>query len=143
MKKFFLFAFVSTVFAVSCGNNHQQTMSSSNSDTTNLDRKWWKEAVVYQIYPISFKDSNGDGVGDLKGITSKLDYIKSLGVDVIWLNPIFSSPNKDNGYDISDYKNIMQQFGAMDYFNTLLKRMHERNLKLLMNFVVNHSSDQH
>lgn len=143
MKKLFLFSFVSTVFAVSYGNNHQQTMSSANSDTTNLDRKWWKEAVVYQIYPRSFKDSDGDGVGDLKGITSKLDYVKSLGVDVIWLNPIYSSPNGDNGYDISDYKNIMQQFGTMNDFDTLLKGMHERGLKLVMDLVVNHSSDQH
>ncbi len=118
-------------------------MSSSNSDTTNLDRKWWKEAVVYQIYPLSFNDSNGDGIGDLKGITSKLDYVKSLGVDVIWLNPIYSSPNKDNGYDISDYKNIMQAFGTMNDFDDLLKGMHERGLKLVMDLVVNHSSDQH
>jgi len=118
-------------------------MSSSNSHTTNLERKWWKEAVVYQIYPLSFKDSNGDGIGDLKGIASKLDYIKSLGADVIWLNPIYSSPNKDNGYDISDYKNIMQAFGTMDDFDTLLNGMHERGLKLVMDLVVNHSSDQH
>ena len=76
-------------------------------------RKWWKEAVVYQIYPRSFKDSNGDGIGDLRGITSKLDYLKSLGVDVIWLNPVFSSPNDDNGYDISDYRGIMKEFGTM------------------------------
>lgn len=118
-------------------------MSTENTDAANLERKWWKEAVVYQIYPLSFKDSNGDGIGDLKGIASKLDYIKSLGVDVIWLNPIYSSPNKDNGYDISDYKNIMQAFGTMDDFDDLLKGMHERGLKLVMDLVVNHSSDQH
>lgn len=118
-------------------------MSSSNSQTTSLDRKWWKEAVVYQIYPLSFKDSDSDGIGDLKGILSKLDYIKSLGVDVVWLNPIYSSPNKDNGYDISDYKNIAHQFGTMDDFDNLLKGMHERGLKLVMDLVVNHSSDQH
>ena len=106
-------------------------------------RKWWKEAVVYQIYPRSFKDSNGDGVGDLKGISSKLDYLKSLGIDVIWLNPIFSSPNDDNGYDISDYRAIMQEFGTMQDFDELLKGMHDRHLKLVLDLVVNHSSDEH
>ena len=106
-------------------------------------RKWWKEAVVYQIYPRSFKDSNGDGVGDLKGITSKLDYLKSLGIDVIWLNPIFSSPNDDNGYDISDYQGIMKEFGTMQDFDGLLKGMHDRGLKLVLDLVVNHSSDEH
>ena len=108
-----------------------------------LDRKWWKEAVVYQIYPRSFKDSDGDGVGDLKGIISKLDYLKSLGVDIIWLNPIYSSPNADNGYDISDYQNIMKEFGTMQDFDALLKGMHERGIKLVMDLVVNHSSDEH
>ena len=118
-------------------------MSSTNPDKLNIDRKWWKEAVVYQIYPLSFKDSDGDGVGDLNGITSKLDYIKSLGIDVIWLNPIYLSPNGDNGYDISDYKNIMQAFGSMADFDALLKGMHKCGLKLVMDLVVNHSSDQH
>jgi oligo-1,6-glucosidase len=107
------------------------------------EKKWWKEAVVYQIYPRSFKDSDGDGVGDLKGIISKLDYIKSLGVDVVWLNPIYSSPNDDNGYDISDYRNIMKEFGTLDDFDALIKGMHERNIKLVMDLVVNHSSDEH
>ncbi|MBS1934253.1 MAG: alpha-glucosidase [Bacteroidetes bacterium] len=107
------------------------------------DRKWWKEAVVYQVYPRSFKDGNGDGVGDLKGITSKLDYIKSLGVDVVWLNPIFSSPNADNGYDISDYRGIMKEFGTMQDFDELLKGMHERGIKLVLDLVANHSSDEH
>ncbi|MDF2432243.1 MAG: oligo,6-glucosidase [Mucilaginibacter sp.] len=111
--------------------------------STIKDRKWWKEAVVYQIYPRSFKDNNGDGVGDLKGIISKLDYIKSLGVDVVWLNPIYSSPNDDNGYDVSDYRNIMSDFGTMDDFNTMLKGMHDRGIKLVMDLVVNHSSDEH
>ena len=106
-------------------------------------REWWKEAVVYQIYPRSFKDSNGDGIGDLKGITSKLDYLKSLGIDVVWLNPIFSSPNDDNGYDISDYRGIMKEFGTMQDFDELLKGMHDRKLKLVMDLVVNHSSDEH
>jgi oligo-1,6-glucosidase len=114
------------------------------ADTSGVaDRKWWKEAVVYQLYPRSFKDSNGDGVGDLKGIISKLDYLKSLGIDVIWLNPIYSSPNDDNGYDISDYRNIMKEFGTMEDFDALLKGMHERKIKLVMDLVVNHCSDEH
>lgn len=108
-----------------------------------IDRKWWKEAVVYQVYPRSFKDNDGDGIGDLKGIISKLDYIKSLGVDVVWLNPIYSSPNDDNGYDVSDYRNIMKDFGTMDDFDVLLKGMHARSIKLVMDLVVNHSSDEH
>src|SRR5947207_2532873 len=108
-----------------------------------VNRKWWKEAVVYQIYPRSFKDSDGDGIGDLKGIISKLDYIKSLGVNAVWLNPIYTSPNDDNGYDVSDYRNIMKDFGTMEDFNALLKGMHERNIKLVMDIVVNHSSDEH
>jgi oligo-1,6-glucosidase len=99
--------------------------------------------VVYQIYPRSFKDFDGDGVGDLKGIISKLDYIKSLGVDVIWLNPIYASPNADNGYDISDYENIMKEFGTMRDFDSLLDGLHQRNIKLVMDLVVNHSSDEH
>jgi oligo-1,6-glucosidase len=108
-----------------------------------IDKKWWKEAVVYQIYPRSFKDTDGDGVGDLKGIISKLDYIKSLGIDVVWLNPIFGSPNADNGYDISDYQSIMKEFGTMEDFDALLKGMHDRGLKLVLDLVVNHSSDEH
>ena len=106
-------------------------------------RTWWKEAVVYQIYPRSFKDTDGDGVGDLKGIISKLDYIQSLGIDVVWLNPIYGSPNDDNGYDISDYEGIMKEFGTMQDFDEMLKGMHERNIKLVMDLVVNHSSDEH
>jgi oligo-1,6-glucosidase len=115
--------------------------------TTNkkdsLDRKWWKEAIVYQVYPRSFKDSDGDGIGDLKGIISKLDYIKSLGVDAVWLNPIYGSPNDDNGYDVSDYRGIMKDFGTMADFGLLLKGMHDRGIKLVMDLVVNHSSDEH
>ena len=107
------------------------------------DRKWWKEAVVYQIYPRSFKDSDGDGVGDLRGIISKLDYVKSLGVDMVWLNPVYASPNKDNGYDISDYQNIMKEFGTMADFDTLLAGFHQRGIKIFMDLVVNHCSDQH
>ncbi|NOT74288.1 MAG: alpha-glucosidase [Cyclobacteriaceae bacterium] len=107
------------------------------------DHKWWKEAVVYQLYPRSFKDSNADGIGDLKGIISKLDYLKSLGIDVVWLNPVYSSPNDDNGYDISDYRNIMKDFGTMEDFDELLKGLHDRGIKLVMDVVVNHSSDEH
>lgn len=107
------------------------------------EQKWWKEAIVYQIYPRSFKDSDGDGIGDLKGILSKLDYIKSLGVTAVWLNPVYSSPNDDNGYDISDYRNIMREFGTMADFDALLKGLHDRNIKLVMDLVVNHSSDEH
>ncbi|RKS99120.1 alpha-glucosidase [Flavobacterium sp. 123] len=109
----------------------------------NVDPKWWKEATVYQIYPRSFKDSDGDGVGDLKGIISKLDYVKSLGIDAVWLNPIYTSPNDDNGYDISDYREIMKDFGTMEDFDLLLKEMHKRDIKLIMDLVVNHSSDEH
>ncbi len=105
--------------------------------------EWWKEAIVYQIYPRSFKDTNNDGIGDLQGIISKLDYVKSLGVDVIWLNPIYGSPNDDNGYDISDYRSIMNEFGTMQDFDELLSAMHQRKLKLVMDLVVNHSSDEH
>ncbi len=107
------------------------------------DAKWWKQAVVYQIYPRSFKDSDGDGVGDLKGIISKLDYIKSLGIDAVWLNPIYTSPNDDNGYDISNYREIMKDFGTMEDFDVLLQEMHKRKIKLIMDLVVNHSSDEH
>ena len=107
------------------------------------DRQLWKEAVVYQVYPRSFKDSDGDGIGDLRGIISKLDYIKSLGVDVVWLNPAYQSPNDDNGYDISDYRSIMKDFGSMADFNDLLKGLHARKIKLVMDLVVNHTSDEH
>lgn len=121
----------------------KQKTASEQDDNSSNDKKWWKEAVVYQLYPRSFKDSDGDGIGDLKGIISKLDYIKSLGVDVIWLNPIYASPNDDNGYDISDYRNIMREFGTMADFDSLLKGMHDRQMKLVMDLVVNHSSDEH
>ena len=105
--------------------------------------KWWKEAIVYQIYPRSFKDSNGDGIGDLRGIISKLDYLESLGVDVVWINPVYASPNDDNGYDISDYQKIMTEFGTMQDFNELLTGLHQRKIKLVMDLVVNHTSDEH
>lgn len=106
-------------------------------------KKWWKEAVVYQIYPRSFQDSNGDGVGDLNGIRSRLSYLKELGIDVIWLSPIYQSPNDDNGYDISDYKNIMAEFGTMEDFDVLLKEAHDLQIRIVMDLVVNHSSDEH
>jgi oligo-1,6-glucosidase len=108
-----------------------------------MEKQWWKESVVYQIYPRSFMDSNGDGIGDLRGIISKLDYLKKLGVDVIWLSPVYKSPNDDNGYDISDYQNIMDEFGTMEDMDELLKQMHDRGMKLMMDLVVNHSSDEH
>ena len=108
-----------------------------------LNNEWWKEEIVYQIYPRSFKDTNGDGIGDLKGIIEKLDYIQSLGVTAVWLNPIYSSPNDDNGYDVSDYRNIMKDFGTMKDFDLLLEGLHKRGLKLIMDIVVNHSSDEH
>lgn len=108
-----------------------------------IKQAWWKEAIVYQIYPRSFKDSNGDGIGDLRGIIEKLDYIESLGVDAVWLNPIFRSPNDDGGYDISDYYTIQPEFGTMADFDELLKGLHHRKLKLIMDLVLNHSSDEH
>ncbi len=121
----------------------EQVGAPPKTDHIQQNRKWWKEAVVYQIYPRSFKDSNGDGVGDLKGIVSKLDYIKSLGVDVVWLNPVYQSPNDDNGYDISDYRSIQPEFGTMADFDELLAGLHQRGIKLVMDLVVNHSSDEH
>jgi len=117
---------------------------SYHTDAQNIEgRKWWKEAIVYQIYPRSFKDQDGDGIGDLKGIISKLDYIQSLGVNVVWLNPVYSSPNDDNGYDVSDYRDIMKDFGTMADFDSLLSGMHRRGIRLVMDLVVNHSSDEH
>ena len=105
--------------------------------------KWYKDAVVYQIYPRSFCDSNGDGIGDIQGIISKLDYIKDLGVNAVWLSPIYKSPNDDNGYDISDYRDIMDEFGTLDDFKQMVKGMHDRGIKLIMDLVVNHTSDEH
>ena len=110
---------------------------------TATENKWWKEAVVYQLYPRSFQDSDGDGVGDLKGITQRLDYLQSLGINAIWLNPICASPNDDNGYDISDYRAIMKEMGTMQDFDEMLAGMKKRNIKLIMDLVLNHSSDEH
>ena len=108
-----------------------------------MEKKWWKESVVYQIYPRSFKDSNGDGVGDLNGITEKLDYLAKLGIDVIWLSPVYRSPNDDNGYDISDYRAIMDDFGTMSDFDRMLDEAHRRGIRIVMDLVVNHTSDEH
>ncbi|MCI6668132.1 MAG: alpha-glucosidase [Romboutsia timonensis] len=108
-----------------------------------MEKKWWKEAVAYQIYPRSFMDSNNDGIGDLQGIISKLDYLKDLGIDVIWICPVYKSPNDDNGYDISDYQDIMSDFGTMEDFNELLSEIHKRNMKIIIDLVINHTSDEH
>lgn len=108
-----------------------------------MKTRWYKDAVVYQIYPRSFCDGNGDGVGDIRGIISKLDYIKSLGVDAVWLSPVYKSPNDDNGYDISDYRDIMDEFGTLDDWKEMIAGMHERGIRLVMDLVVNHTSDEH
>ncbi len=108
-----------------------------------MKKNWWKEAIGYQIYPRSFKDSNGDGIGDLRGIISKLDYLKELGIDVIWICPMYKSPNDDNGYDISDYQDIMEDFGVMADFDELLTKVHKRGMKLIIDLVINHTSDEH
>ena len=108
-----------------------------------MKKAWWKESVVYQVYPRSFCDSDGDGIGDLRGIISKLDYLKELGINVIWMSPIYRSPNDDNGYDISDYQEIMEEFGTMADFDELLAGAHERGIKIVMDLVVNHTSDEH
>ncbi|MGL4867592.1 MAG: alpha-glucosidase, partial [Cetobacterium sp.] len=108
-----------------------------------INKKWWHKSIVYQVYPRSFKDTNGDGIGDIKGIIEKLDYIKNLGADVIWLSPIYKSPNDDMGYDISDYMGIMDEFGTMEDVDTLIKEANEKGIKIIMDLVVNHTSDEH
>ena len=108
-----------------------------------MKKTWWKEAVVYQIYTRSFKDTSGDGVGDLNGVTEKLDYLQSLGIDIIWLNPMYKSPNVDNGYDVSDYRDIMDEMGTMEDFDHMLEQIHSRGMKLILDLVLNHTSDQH
>lgn len=110
---------------------------------TVMEKRWWKESIVYQIYPRSFKDSNGDGIGDLNGITEKMDYLQKLGINVLWLSPVYQSPNDDNGYDISDYQAIMDEFGTMKDFDRMLEAAHEHGIKLVMDLVVNHTSDEH
>ena len=128
-KQPWILVFLLSYVAISCNNSQTKE---SNVTETNSQKKWWKEAVVYQIYPRSFQDSDGDGVGDLKGLTGKLDYVKSLGIDIVWLNPIYGSPNADNGYDISNYDDIMKEFGTMSDFDVMLKAMHDRGIKLVM-----------
>ena len=113
------------------------------TDEGEMQEKWWKEAVIYQIYPRSFYDSNGDGIGDLNGIYEKLDYLQELGVTAVWCSPFYDSPNDDNGYDIRDYKAIMKEFGTMEDFDKLLSEMHKRGMKLIVDLVVNHTSDEH
>ena len=108
-----------------------------------MQKVWWKEAVAYEIYPRSFMDSNEDGIGDLQGVISRLDYLKDLGIDVIWVCPIYRSSNNDNGYDISDYQDIMTEFGSMADFDQLLAEIHNRGMRLIMDLVLNHTSDEH
>ncbi len=141
LPNIFILLLIVVCIGASCTSAETKKSASSSNDSSGS--KWWKEAIVYQIYPRSFKDSDGDGIGDLKGIISKLDYINSLGVTAVWINPFYSSPNDDNGYDISDYRGIMKEFGTMEDFDVLLKGMHDRGIKLVMDLVVNHSSDEH
>lgn len=109
---------------------------------TVIERKWWKDGVVYQIYPASFKDSNGDGIGDLNGILSELDYIQSIGVDIIWICPMYDSPQVDMGYDISDYENVYPPYGTVQDMERLIAETHERGMRIILDLVVNHTSDQ-
>lgn len=121
----------------------EKTLTELALEASRVKKHWWKEAVVYQIYPRSFLDTNGDGIGDLNGITEKIPYLKKLGIDVIWLSPVYQSPNADNGYDISDYQAIMKEFGTMEDFDRMLAAAHEHGIKLMMDLVVNHTSDEH
>lgn len=107
------------------------------------DQKWWHDAVIYQIYPRSFNDSNGDGIGDIAGIIQKLDYLKELGIQAIWLCPVYASPNEDNGYDISDYEAIHPEYGTMSDMETLISEAEKRNIAIIMDLIVNHTSDEH
>lgn len=126
-----------------CLSCRQETPEKSENEMNTAFKTWWKEGIIYQIYPRSFKDTNGDGVGDLAGVIEKLDYIKSLGVTMVWMNPFFASPNVDNGYDVSDYRAIHPEFGTMKDFDALLRGLHDRDIKFVLDVVVNHSSDQH
>ncbi len=158
MKHINSYIFLMLLAFASCNCFAQNTTANDNKEHTFLYKKqlnpnpafngikqraWWKEDIVYQIYPRSFKDSDGDGIGDIKGIISKLDYLKSLGIGIVWLSPCFASPNDDNGYDISNYKAIMKEFGTMQDFDNMLKGMHDRGIKLVLDLVANHSSDEH
>src|SRR5918996_1613180 len=121
---------------------HAQARSNTRGARSN-STPWWKHAVFYEIYPRSFKDSDGDGVGDLNGITSKLDYLKELGVDAVWITPFYPSPQVDFGYDVSDYENVDPQFGTLADFDRLIKEAHKRKIRVVIDFVLNHTSDQH
>jgi oligo-1,6-glucosidase len=140
IQKYFLFILVISFQLFSCKTAPKKVVDVQENSPGN---KWWKEAVVYQLYPRSFQDSDGDGVGDLKGISQRLDYLKDLGINAIWLNPICASPNDDNGYDISNYRAIMKEMGTMQDFDTMLAGMQKRGIKLIMDLVLNHSSDEH
>ena len=137
-----LFGFLCAVMALALAGSSCQSPTGDKQPAGDSipGRVWWKEAIIYQLYPRSFKDSDGDGVGDLKGIISKMDYLKSLGIDAVWLNPIYQSPNFDNGYDISDYYSISKQFGTMADFDSLLSGLHQRGIRVVMDVVVNHNS---
>lgn len=143
-KAFFLFI---TIFfgILSCKDSEEKRITENEEvkNISNQKREWWKEAVVYQIYPRSFKDSDGDGIGDLKGLISEVDYIESIGIDVVWLNPIFSSPNYDNGYDVSNFREIMEDFGTMEDFDHLLDLLHSKDIKIVLDLVPNHTSSEH
>lgn len=121
----------------------QETKREQEPVALETQKKWWKEGILYQLYPQSFKDTDGDGFGDFQGVIEKLDYLESLGINMVWMNPFFESPLVDNGYDLSDYRAILPRYGKMDDFETMLKGMHERDIKFVLDVVVNHSSDQH
>jgi oligo-1,6-glucosidase len=145
-KPFLLSLLVSLVLlgpAAGLAQQQPSTPATKPKLINGYEPAWWKEAVIYQIYPRSFKDSNGDGIGDLPGITSKLDYLKNLGVNVIWLSPHYDSPNADNGYDIRDYRKVMQEFGTMADFDAMLAGIKQRHMRLIIDLVANHSSDEH
>src|SRR6201994_1872497 len=146
-----VFAFVFAAISIDQTSAQQDTKAASTkhieltspTSVNGYKPMWWKEAVVYQVYPRSFQDSNGDGIGDLNGITQHLDYLKALGVNVIWLSPHYDSPNADNGYDIRDYRKVMKEFGTMADFDELLRETKKRGMKLVLGLVVNHTSDEH
>ena len=138
--KFKLLIILAIILNTGC---KQDTTKDIETTKKEIKKEWWKEQVVYQIYPRSFKDSNGDGIGDIPGIISKIDYLDSLGIDVVWLSPHFDSPNADNGYDIRDYRKVMEEFGTLEDFDTLLNGLHDRGIKLIIDLVINHSSDEH